>query len=43
LKHPASLREKHQIVIDVSNQVVGKNGRWGFGLCFVDLRNFGAP
>jgi transposase InsO family protein len=42
-KKPAGLREKDQIVIDALNQVVGKNGRWGFGLCFAYLRNEGAP
>ena len=42
-KKPQGLREKDQIVIDALNQVVGKNGRWGFGLCFAYLRNQGAP
>ena len=32
-KKPAGLREKDQPVMDALNQVVGKNGRWGFGLC----------
>ena len=27
--------------MDALNQVVGKNGRWGFGLCFAYLRNQG--
>jgi putative transposase len=40
-KKPAGLREKDQIVMDALNQVVGKNGRWGFGLCFAYLRNQG--
>ena len=30
-------------MIDALNQVVGKNGRWGFGLCFAYLRNLSAP
>ena len=42
-KRSTGLREKDQIVIDALNQVVGKNGRWGFGLCFAYLRNLGAP
>ena len=42
-KKPADLREKDRPVIDALNQVVGKNGRWGFGLCFAYLRNLGAP
>jgi len=42
-KRPQGLREKDQPVIDALNQVVGKNGRWGFGLCFAYLRNHGAP
>ena len=42
-KKPAGLREKDRPVIDALNQVVGKNGRWGFGLCFAYLRNQGVP
>ena len=42
-KKPQGLREKDQIVMDALNQVVGKNCRWGFGLCFAYLRNLGAP
>ena len=30
-------------VIEVLNQVVAKNGRWGFRLCFDWLRNHGYP
>ena len=41
-KKPAGLHEKDRPVIDALNQVVGKNGRWGFGLCFAYLRNQGA-
>ena len=38
-KKPAGLREKDRPVMDALNQVVGKHGRWGFGLCFAYLRN----
>ena len=40
-KKPAGLREKDQPAMDALNQVVGKNGRWGFGLYFAYLRNQG--
>ena len=40
-KKPAGLREKDQPGMDALNQVVGKNGRWGFGLCIAYLRNQG--
>jgi putative transposase len=40
-KKPAGLREKDRPVMDALNQVVGKHGRWGFGLCFAYLRNQG--
>jgi putative transposase len=42
-KRPQTSNEKDQLIIDCLNQVVGKNGRWGFGLCFAYLRNQGAP
>ena len=32
-KKPAGLREKDRPVMVALNQVVGKHGRWGFGLC----------
>ena len=38
-KKPVGLNQKDQPVIDALNQVVGKHGRWGFGLCFAYLRN----
>jgi putative transposase len=38
-KRPQMSHEKDQPIIDCLNQVVGKNGRWGFGLCFAYLRN----
>ena len=34
-------RDKDQPIIDDLNQVVGKNDRWGFGLCFAYFRNQG--
>jgi putative transposase len=40
-KKPAELKEKDQPEMDALNQVVGKHGRWGFGLCFAYLRNQG--
>jgi len=40
-KEQAGLKEKGQPVIDALNQVVGKYGRWGFGLCFAYLCNQG--
>ena len=40
-KKPTGLREKDQPVMDALNRVVGKNGCWGFGLCFAYLRNQG--
>ena len=42
-KKPVGLNQKDQPVIDALNQVVGKHGRWGFGLCFAYLRNQGHP
>lgn len=42
-KKPAGLKEQDQPVIDALNQVVGKRGRWRFGLCFTYLRNQGIP
>ena len=41
-KRPPTSHEKDQPIIDCLNQVVGKNGRWGFGQCFAYLRNQGA-
>lgn len=41
-KRPQMSHEKDQPIIDFLNQVVDKNGRWGFGLCFAYLRNQGA-
>ena len=40
-KKPAGLRKKNQPMMDALNQVVDKNGRWGFGLCFAYLRKQG--
>jgi putative transposase len=42
-KKSSGLREKDQPVIDALNQVVGKHGRWSFGLCFAYLRNQSVP
>ena len=42
-KRPLQSKEKDQPVIDALNLVVGKHGRWGFGLCFDYLRNQGVP
>ena len=40
-KKQAKPREKDQPVMDALNQVVGKYGRWDFGLCFAYLSNQG--
>ena len=40
-KKPVGLKEEDRPVMDALNQVVGKHGRWGFGLCFAYLRNQG--
>jgi putative transposase len=42
-KRPQMSHEKDQPTIDGINQVVSKNGLWGFGLCFAYLHNQGAP
>ena len=42
-KIPAGLYEQDQSIIDALNQVVGKHGRWGFGMYFAYLRNQGMP
>ena len=40
-KQPNELKEKDRPVMGALNQVVGKHGLWGFGLCLAYLRNQG--
>jgi len=40
-ERPASKARADEPVIEVLNQVVAKNGRWGFRLCFDWMRNHG--
>ena len=40
-ERPSSRAKADEPVIEVLNQVVAKNGRWGFRLCFDWMRNQG--
>ncbi len=40
-ERPASRAKADEPVIEVLNQIVAKNGRWGFRLCFDWMRNHG--
>ena len=43
IQEASTLKRRASTCIDLLNQVVDKNGCWGFGLCLTDLRNQGVP
>jgi putative transposase len=40
-KRPVGLKASDEPVVEVLNQIIAKNGRWGFWLCFDWMRNNG--